>query len=185
MGKHVRGREALSPSRQSVPVPTVGQVLVRALPAAIALVAGFPLLAWWWSLNDDSPIWALLAVLGGGYLLGWGILQITQAPHPRLGKKAERESLQRTIASTAENGMPPPTRRNDRRRVLSRARSSNGACWVRPPSRGSSSPRSSRAIQPGACPLASLRLTRCWMCARSGAAGATSRPCTPHFGPSD
>ena len=88
-------------------MPTVGQVLVRALPAAIALVAGFPLLAWWWSFNDDSPIWALLAVLGGGYLLGWGILQITQAPHPRLGKKAERESLQRTIASTAENGIPP------------------------------------------------------------------------------
>lgn len=107
MGKHVRGREALAPSRQSVPVPTVDQVVVRALPAAIVLVAGFPLLAWWWSLNEDSSFWAVMAVLGGGYLLGWGILRITQAPAPRLGKQAEREPLQRTIASTAENGVPP------------------------------------------------------------------------------
>ena len=107
MGKHVRGREVLAPLRQSVPVPTVGQVLVRALPAAIVLVAGFPLLAWWWSLNEDSPFWAPMAVLGGNFLLGWGILRITQAPRPRLGKKAEREPLQRTIAITAENGVPP------------------------------------------------------------------------------
>ena len=107
MGKHVRGREALSPSRQSVPVPTVGQVLIRAMPAAIVLGAGFPLLAWWWSLNEDSPFWTLMAVLGGGFLLGWGILRITQAPRPRLGKKAERKSQQYAIASTAENGVPP------------------------------------------------------------------------------
>ena len=107
MGKHVRGREALAPSEQSVPVPTVGQVLVRALPAAVVLGAGFPVLAWWWSLNEDSSFWAVMAVLVGGFLLGWGILRITQAPRPRLGKKAERKSQQRTIASTAENGVPP------------------------------------------------------------------------------
>lgn len=107
MGKHVRGRETLAPSRQGVPVPTVDQVLVRALPAAIVLAAGFPLLSWWWSLSEDSPFWAVMAVLGGGYLLGWGILRITQAPRPRLGKKAEREPLQRAIAITAEKGVPP------------------------------------------------------------------------------
>ena len=107
MGKHVRGREALAPSEQSVPVPTVGQVLVRALPAAVVLGAGFPLLAWWWSLNEDSSFWAVMAVLVGGFLLGWGILRITQAPRPRLGKKAERKSQQYAIASTAENGVLP------------------------------------------------------------------------------
>ena len=48
-----------------------------------------------------------MAVLGGGFLLGWGILRITQAPRPRLGKKAELEPLQRTIAIAAENGVPP------------------------------------------------------------------------------
>ena len=107
MGKHVRGREALAPSEQSVPVPTVGQVLVRALPAAVVLGAGFPVLAWWWSLTEDSPFWAVMAVLGGGYFLGWGILRITQAPRPRLGKKAERKSQQYAIVSTTENGVPP------------------------------------------------------------------------------
>lgn len=107
MGKHVRGHEALAPSRQSVPVPTVDQVLIRALPATFVMMAGFPLLAWWWSLNEDSPFWAFMAVLGGGCLLEWSTLRITQAPRPRLGKKAERESLQRAIASTAENGVPP------------------------------------------------------------------------------
>ena len=50
MGKHVRGREALAPSKHSIPVPTVGQVLVRALPAAIMMLAGFPLLA----QNEES-----------------------------------------------------------------------------------------------------------------------------------
>ena len=107
MGKHVRGREALAPSEQSVPVPTVGQVLVRALPAAIMMLAGFPLLAWWWLVNEDSSFWAVMAVLGGNIFLGSGILRISQAPRSRLGKKADRESLQRTIASTAEKGVPP------------------------------------------------------------------------------
>lgn len=107
MGKHVRGREALAPSRQSVPVPTADQVVVRALPAAFVMAAGFPLLAWWWSLNEDSPFWAVMAVLGGGYFLGWGILRITQVPRPRLGTKAEREPVQRAIAIAAENGVPP------------------------------------------------------------------------------
>lgn len=107
MGKHVRGREALAPSKHSIPVPTVGQVLIRALPATIVMMASFPLLAWWWSVNEDSPFWAVMAVLGGGFLLEWGILRITQAPRPRLGKKAQREPLQYAIASTAENGVPP------------------------------------------------------------------------------
>lgn len=87
-------------------MPTVGQVLVRALPAAIVMIGGFPLLAWWWSLNEDSSFWAFIAVLGGNFLLGWGILRIFQAPRPRLGKKAQREPLQRTIAITAEKGVP-------------------------------------------------------------------------------
>lgn len=185
MGKHVRGREALAPSQQSIPVPTVGQVLVRALPAAIVLGAGFPLLAWWWSLNEDSSFWAFMAVLGGGFLLGWGILRITQAPRPPLGKKAGRKSQQYAIASTAENGVPPLTRRSEQRRVLSRASPSSGSRWVRPPSWVSSSPPSSRVIRPGAWSPPASRLTRCCMCARPGAAGVTSRPYTPHPGPSD
>ncbi|WP_144837350.1 hypothetical protein [Kocuria rosea] len=107
MGKHVRGHDTLAPSSHSAPVPMVGQLLVRALPAATVLLAGFPLLAWWWSLNEDSPFWAVMALLIGNFLLALGILRITQGPRPRLGKKVKREPLQRAINITAENGVPP------------------------------------------------------------------------------
>ncbi|WHF22309.1 hypothetical protein QJS66_19655 [Kocuria rhizophila] len=56
--------------------------------------------------------------------MGWGILQDRPGARPRLGKKAERESLQRTIASTAENGMPRRPVATIGGRCSARARSS-------------------------------------------------------------
>lgn len=64
-------------------------------------MAGFSLLARWWSLHEDSPFWAFMTVLDGNFLLSFGILRITQAPHPRLGKNDDREPLQRALAITS------------------------------------------------------------------------------------
>lgn len=92
---------------ENTPVLTIGQVLVMSLPIDIVLVAGFPLLARWWSVDEDSLGWASVALLIGNLLLALGILRITRAPRPRLSKGAHTKPLQRALAITAENGAPP------------------------------------------------------------------------------
>lgn len=102
-----------STQTESITVPTAREVLKRSLWAAVVLVAGFPLFAWWF-MDDNSSGLDVLVVFVGCVLLALGVQRITQAPRPRLDKGADREPVKRALAIALKSGSLPedPMRRS-------------------------------------------------------------------------
>ncbi|TDL38568.1 hypothetical protein [Kocuria rosea] len=91
-----------------VPVPTGGQVLARAVPAAAVLTAGFPALVQW-GLDDSGTARSPWVTFGPALLLGLALIvqRLVQAPRARLGVHQDKRPLRRSIGITASSGRVP------------------------------------------------------------------------------
>ncbi len=101
----------MDPSAQQsveLPVPSVGRVVVGALPGAVVAVAGIPLLAWW--LMDEAgdaragwwPV-PVIALVGLVALLG----HYTGAPRPEGRTRTERRQMERALSAVPRKGPVP------------------------------------------------------------------------------
>lgn len=91
-----------------VPVPTGGQVLARAVPAAAVLTVGFPALVHW-GLDDSGTARSPWVTFGPALLLGLALIvqRLVQAPRARLDVHQDKGALRRSIGITASSGLVP------------------------------------------------------------------------------
>ncbi|MFW3386771.1 UNVERIFIED_CONTAM: hypothetical protein RF648_12250 [Kocuria sp. CPCC 205274] len=91
-----------------VPVPTGGQVLARAVPAAAVLTAGFPALARW-GLDDSGTARSPWVTFGPALLPGLALIvqRLVQAPRARLDVHQDRGALRRSVGFAASSGRLP------------------------------------------------------------------------------
>lgn len=104
-GRHVNGD---APELASTPMPTAGQVVARALPAAAVLAIASPLMLWW--LLDTptgearTPWWPVL--LGALVALCAVIGRLSQVPRPRL-PQVPSERVRSALVSSSRTGTVP------------------------------------------------------------------------------
>lgn len=97
-----------APRTDEVPVPTAGQVLVRALPATSLMAVGFPL-AVWWLLNPSgeisTPWWPL--VIAALFAVPLAVHHFIRAPRPRRDKRVNPQRVKALLETPERPGVAP------------------------------------------------------------------------------
>lgn len=91
-----------------VPVPSAGQVLVRALPAAGVMAISLPLSTWWLldASSDDGPWWWLLILVATVGLSGI-IQHYMSPPRPQIDQRIGQAQWAPATATAAKTGELP------------------------------------------------------------------------------
>lgn len=97
-----------APQTAEVPVPTGGQALARAAPAAAVLTAGFPALVRW-GLDDSGTARSPWVTFGPALLVGLALIvqRLVRAPRARLDVHRDKGPLRRSIGIAASSGRLP------------------------------------------------------------------------------
>lgn len=97
-----------APRVETVPVPTLARVVVRAMPAAAVLAIAMPGVLWWSSATPavlDEPWWAVLLI--GLVVLFHVLARLVRAPRPGL-LPVPAGRLRSALVSASGDGAVPP-----------------------------------------------------------------------------
>lgn len=100
MDENARRTDAAAPPGETIPIPTIRQVLVRALPVSAVMLLGIPALVWL-VLDPDGhvrmPWWPLVVVAFVGVVAF--IDHFAKAPRPRFDKGVSKQRWKGALAS--------------------------------------------------------------------------------------
>lgn len=93
--------DRVPPPAEGVTIPTVGQVVIRSIPAAAVGLLGLPLLGWFLSADVREGWWfvSALALMVSAFL----VLQLVQAPRPSFDKRVSQERWSWSLAYVAKH----------------------------------------------------------------------------------